>query len=412
MRKNLTDRFCKTAAPKPGKVRTEFVDTSSNSWNLMLRVSNTAKSWNCQYRFNGDRCRDSLGTFPTTSLEEARRKSMEIGNLVQQGIDPNVKAKDDARKDRTVEQAAHEYIEHHCKEHQKSWRQTERLFEKHVIGRIGEIPLKNLTRAKVLELMDDLAGEGLTVQVNRVVSQLKAFCNWAVEDREWIDVNPVASVNRGKKKRFKEHSRDRFLSDEELSAIWAATSTHSQVSRSLVRVLLLTGQRRDEVRLMAWDELDIDNGEWNLPSSRTKNKKTHLVLLAARVVDELRTLQEHYETLGIESGKYVFTVKGVGPFAGLKRLKENLNRDSGVQDWVFHDFRRTFSTGLSRIGTEPRIRRACLNHSIKDGLDKVYDLYDFRDEKRTAFAAWAGYLTRAVGEIDVKNVLSLNMGGK
>ena len=75
--------------------------------------------------------------------------------------------------------------------------------------------------------MDDLAGEGLTVQVNRVVSQIKAFCNWAVEDREWIDVNPVASINRGKKKRFKERSRDRFLSRDEIRAIWDATSTCS-----------------------------------------------------------------------------------------------------------------------------------------------------------------------------------------
>jgi integrase len=412
MQKNLTDRFCKTVAPLPKNERSEFVDTNPNSWNLILRVSKTAKSWNCQYRFNGRRRRESLGTFPTTSLEEARRKSMGIGNLVQQRIDPKIQMKQVQRKELTVGEAVEEYIDEHCKEHQKSWRQTERLLEKYFIARVGEIPLQNLTRANVLELMDDLTDEGLTVQINRVVSQVKAFCNWAVEDREWIDVNPVASINRGKKKRFKESSRDRFLTDEELNAIWEATNTCSQVARSFVRMLLLTGQRRDEVRLMAWDELDIDNGEWKLSSSRTKNKKAHLVLLAPRAIEELRILKNHYEILGIEPGSFVFTVKGKGPFAGLKRLKENLNRDSDVDDWVFHDFRRTFSTCLSRIGIEPRIRRTCLNHSIKDGLDKVYDLYDFQDEKRKAFEAWAGYLTRSVGEINAENVVPLIINGK
>ena len=185
MKKNLTDRFCQTAKAASGE-RAEYADTNPNGWNLTLRVSETAKSWDCRYRFNGQRQRIGLGTFPAITLSEARRKSLEIGNLAKHDIDPEAKAETDQRRQRTVEQAARAYIEEHCKEHQKSWRQTDRLFEKHVLSRVGNIPLQDLTRAHVLELMDDLAGEGLTVQVNRVVSQIKAFCNWAVEDREWI----------------------------------------------------------------------------------------------------------------------------------------------------------------------------------------------------------------------------------
>lgn len=226
MKKNLTDRFCQTAKVTRGE-RAEYADTNPNGWNLTLRVSETAKSWDCRYRFNGQRQRIGLGTFPAISLSEARQKSLEIGNLATQNIDPKAKAEMDQRRKRTVEQAVRAYIEEHCKEHQKSWRQTERLFEQHILGRFGDVPLQDLTRAHVLELMDDLTGEGLTVQVNRVVSQIKAFCNWAVEDREWIDVSPVASINRGKKKRFKEHSRDRFLSSDEIGAIWNATSTYT-----------------------------------------------------------------------------------------------------------------------------------------------------------------------------------------
>ena len=178
MKKNLTDRFCQTAKATRGE-RAEYADTNPNGWNLTLRVSETAKFWDCRYRFNGQRQRIGLGTFPAITLSEARQKSLEIGNLAKQGIDPKSKAEMDQRRQRTVEQAARAYIEGHCKEHQKSWRQTERLFDKHILSRIGNIPLPELTRAHVLELMDDLSGEGLTVQVNRVVSQIKAFCNWA-----------------------------------------------------------------------------------------------------------------------------------------------------------------------------------------------------------------------------------------
>jgi integrase len=387
--------------------RVEYTDLNSNGWNLTLRVSRTTKSWDCRYRLNSERQRVGLGTFPSVSLSEARQKSLEIGNKVKKGIDLKAQATENIRLKRTVGQAVRIYIDSHCKEHQKSWQQTERLFEKHVINRIGDVPLPNLGRSHVLGIMDDLAGEGLTVQVNRVVSQIKAFCNWAVEDREWIDINPVASINRGKKKRFKENRRDRILSSDELREIWLATGSYSQVSQSFVRTLLLTGQRRDEVRLMAWSEIKLETGEWTLPASRTKNKQVHVVPLTGRVVQELNILKAHYSSFEIDPGDYVFTTDGLIPYAGIRRLKNNIDRDSGVTDWVFHDFRRTFSTELSRLGISPRNRRACLNHSVKDNLDHVYDLYDLLEEKNSALKAWTNFLMQSVGERDMSNVVRL-----
>ena len=160
---------------------------------------------------------------------------------------------------------------------------------------------------------------------------------------------------------------------------------------------------------MAWNELDLESGEWLIPASRTKNKKEHMVPLTDRVIDELKTLKAHYKNLGIKHGNFVFTVAGNRPYAGQRRLKENLDRDSFVEGWVFHDFRRTFSTALSKFGISPRDRRACLNHSIKDGLDKVYDLYDLQKEKKAALTAWTRYLMRTVGEIEPDNVVPMTM---
>lgn len=298
MRQNLTDRFCKSAKPEGGK-RLKCKDENLNSWNLWLRVSATEKAWYCRYRFRNRRPGIGLGTYPSTSLAEARRKSLEIGSLVQNGIDPKAQARQASVRDLTVESAVEIYIERYCKEHQKSWKETERLFRNHVVPHLGNILLKDLSRADVINLMEVLARKGLTVQVNRVVTQIKAFFNWVVEDQEWVDLNPVATINRGKKKRFRETPRDRFLALDELKAIWRVSSGYSPIAGGYMRTLLLTGQRRDEVRLMAWSELNLETGEWLLPAERNKNKSAHLVFLPRRAIEEIHAIKAYKEELRI-----------------------------------------------------------------------------------------------------------------
>ena len=168
---------------------------------------------------------------------------------------------------------------------------------------------------------------------------------------------------------------------------------------------MLTGQRRDEVRCMTRFEVDIADSNWILSAKRTKAKRAHLVPLSEYAVGILKSNPD------FEDGKFVFTVDGEKPYAGVRRLKEILDRESKVSDWVFHDLRRTFSTGLSALNVEPHIRRRCLNHSVGSALDRTYDLYDFQTEKRAAMDAWTEYLLRAVGEIDDSNVVEFAAAG-
>lgn len=397
MRRNLTDRYCQTTKATEG--RKEIIDTSPKSWNLMLRVTPTSKSWWVRYRINGKRPKKMLGTFPSIPLKEARALSVEIGGLVQKGIDPEKEEAEARLSVMTLHELLDEYIEEYCKRHQKkSWKQTEQMFENWVTPRLGDILLPEINRGKILEFLHDLEEAGLTTQVNRIFTQIKACLTWGVEEKEYLLVNPVETLYR-KKRRVPEDARARFLSDDELRTLWMASEDLSDPSRSFIRILMLTGQRRDEVRLMEWRELDLEKKEWLLPASRTKPKREHLIPLSNTVVEILKDITVR--------GDHVFTVNGKAPYSGQKRLKTILDRETKLSDWVFHDLRRTFSTGLGSMRISDKVNKLCMNHAANEGITGVYNRHNYIEEKREAFEAWDNYLMMIVGEKDVENVISL-----
>lgn len=140
------------------------------------------------------------------------------------------------------------YLTDYCRGNQRRWQPTERMFDVHVKPAIGKTRLVERRRADIIEMLDDLENEkGLRAQVNRVRSQVVAALNWPVE-REWIEHNPAAAI----KKRKIEAARERVLSHDELRAIWRAADGLADPTRALVKMLILTGQRRDEIRCLQW----------------------------------------------------------------------------------------------------------------------------------------------------------------
>jgi integrase len=394
MQKNLTSRFCETVKAPSGN-RLEVADSSPRSWNLILRVSPTAKSWEVRFRINGKRRRIAMGGFPSVSLEKARTRSLEIGAMVADGQDPVEAEAGEKRAALTFRDVANEYIESYCKKHQRTWERTERLFEKWIIPALGDKLLVELNRSDVLDFLHGLEEAGLTVQQNRLLSQVKACLTWCVEGPQYLPANPVATLYR-RKRRVPESSRERVLSPDELKAIWQAVDGRTDPARAFVKVLALLGQRRDEIRLMQWNELDLQARTWLLPGGRNKSNREHLVPLAepvAAILDALPRL-----------GDFVFTVDGRKPYAGHTRLKRILDRESMVTGWVYHDLRRTFRTGLSELHVPLDVRRRCMNHAI-GGLDRVYDRHDFLGEKRDAFERWAEHVMLMAGERGGENVV-------
>jgi integrase len=400
MKKRLTDRFVQSVAP-PASGRAVYIDTEAPG--LELRVSpHGGKSWSIRYRPKGDeRKRTTYGTYPATSLAEARARAKEIAAAAVRGMDlPDTEEREReerrkaAKRPQTVGDLLDRYVADYCRPNQRKWKLVERMFEAHVKPAVGKRPLMELRRADLVELLDDLQNEkGLRAQVNRVRSQVVAALNWAVE-REYLDANPAAAV----KKRKIEASRDRVLSNDELRAIWRAADALSEPSRSLVKAWILTGQRRDEVRCMLWGEVDLSRALWTLPAARNKGKRDHEIPLSPAMATLLGKPRP---------GRPVFTTDGQKPYAGQKRLKAILDRQSGITGWTFHDFRRTASTRLAALHIPQDTIDRVLNHA-KGTLAGTYNRYEYLDQKRRALEVWAEHVAFIVGSArDDANVVQI-----
>jgi integrase len=336
------------------------------------------------------------------SLADARQRARDIVAAAGRGVDllateAAATALDAAQAVRpaTVGDLAARYVEERCKINQRRWKVTSALLRDHVTPAIGGTPLAALRRADIVEMFDDLQNEkGLRAQVNRVRSQVVAMLNWALE-REWIDANPAAGI----KKRPGEAPRQRSLTDDELRAVWRAADALPAPSGPFVKMLILTGQRRDEVRCLQWGEVSETAKTWTLPAARNKGKRDHYVPLSDPALALL--------TGTTRQGDYVFTVDGRKPYAGTKRLKAILDRHSGVTGWVLHDIRRTVRSGLSRLHVADEVADRIMNHA-RPSLDKTYNRHRYVDEMRAALAAWASHVAVVAGDVrDVANVVTL-----
>jgi integrase len=260
----------------------------------------------------------------------------------------------------------------------RSWRSIESRTRCHIVPKLGNKPVGEITRANVVEFLDDLEREeGLRHQVNRCRETLRAIFAYAVE-RELITVNPVLGIS----KRKVEIPRDRTLTADELSALWRAIDKLPQLPRAYFRVMVLTGARRNEVRCMAWSELDLDAKLWRVPPERNKSGRAFDLPLTAPVVETLQALPR--------IGPIVFTLHGKRPMA-VHQLIERVRGDAGLIDVRLHDLRRTLRTGLAELGVSFEVAERVLNHAMP-GLQAVYNRHNYMAEKRTALALWAEHV--------------------
>ena len=246
----------------------------------------------------------------------------------------------------------------------------------------------------------EIARENGPIAANRARVALSAFFNWAM--REGLShTNPVIGTNRA----ADERSRHRVLTDDELAAIWRACRDDDY--GRIVRLLILTGQRREEVGGVAVNELNSAR-TWTIPADRTKNGRPHEVPLPPSASEILKSAQ-----MAIGSG-FLFG-EGRGSFQGWSKAKAALDRRIAVQgdpigEWRLHDIRRTVATRTAELGVQPHVVEAILNHvsGHKAGVAGVYNRALYAVEKRQALELWNEHV-RALLERDSAPVIPLRI---
>jgi integrase len=172
-------------------------------------------------------------------------------------------------------------------------------------------------------------------------------------------------------------------------------------------MLILTGQRREEVAGVIWSEIDPDLKTWTIPSSRAKNGTAHLVPLSREAQAILHDAQRLNEASLVFPGDR-------GVFAGWSKSKDRLDQRSGVSGWTLHDLRRTMATGLQRLGVRLEVTEAILNHvaGSRAGIVGLYQRHNWADEKRAALSAWSEYVGAIVeGRKPAGNVAAFRARG-
>jgi integrase len=245
----------------------------------------------------------------------------------------------------------------------------------------------------------------------------RVFFDWAVKARDkdgnalkLLPESPAEKVGKVERPKSRKVNNDRALKDYEIRALWKATEGDPRFG-NMLRLLLLTGARRNEVSESCWSEFDLARGTWTIPTERSKSDRPHVVYLSAQALDVLNDIGR------VEGTDFLFpTHGGERAISGFSKLKDKTDKamtaaldGEPFEDWKLHDLRRTFSTGLARLGVIQTVAARCLNHSSggkQTHLDKIYNVHDYAAEQAAAWKRWGEHVA-AVVKGDRSNVVPL-----
>ena len=349
----------------------EIRDPGTRGLSIWRRA--TVTGWSLQYQSptTGKRTRFKLGEWPHVDIEEAQRRAREARDLIQQGIDPA-----NPPKTHTAAEILDQYLSH-VRAKKRTAYEIERVLRKHLVPAFGDMEIDHVRRRDVLSMFDSIEKP---YAANHALAYASTFLNWCV-DRDLIEANPAYGIKRTT--RNPERSRERVLADDELKALWQASLTNSGFPAyygQIVRLLMLTGARRNEVASMRPEQ--IDGSWWTIPGDITKNGREHLVYLTPLAKKQLPEPRP--------DGKY-FT-----PGVTWPRYAKAIYAQAKQQNVRLHDLRRTMASGMQALSIRPEVIEACLNH-MPTGIRRVYQRHGYTAEKEEAWRVWEGFVKGLVG---------------
>jgi integrase len=380
MKVDLNDRFI--AGLKPKETPTDYFDSKMRGLNLRVTPQGV-KAWSVIFTSpkDGKRARLSIGTYPATGLATARTRAVEARGLVESGVDPRDQKKKQNAGPMTVAMLAESYLEKHASK-LRSHEEVRRKLYADILPLIGDMPLADLHRRDIHRVLDPIKERGSLAMAEKVYTDVRAMLNWAVK-RGYLDNNPASGMEEGGVSK----PRERYLTEEEIAALWPALSTFKKDVELALKLALVTGQRIGEVCGMTVDELDLTKAIWTIPSERSKNSKSHTVPLSNMALDLIASAKPINGRLINRSSEAIAR-------ALLYRIEK-----LPVQGWTAHDLRRSVCTHLAKMGVSPLVIGSVVNHRqvTKHGVTLgVYVQYDYAREKREALDLWAERLAAIV----------------
>jgi integrase len=416
---NLTARRVESLVA--GSARREILDAAMPGLYLIIQPSGR-KSWAVRFYHERRLRKLTIGTFPKIGLADARKLAQKGIRTSAEGTDPATAKKEANRAARAQKKAdqsddpKHKLtdrdlvtiaFERYRNQHiatlrPSTAREIVRLFEKRVLPKWKNRRLFEVKKSDVAAILDDMVASGAPVSANRALAAMRHFFKWIVA-REALESSPCDGI----KARTKEKPGEHALEDSELRWVWHAAGKIGWPFKQIVQLLILTGQRREEVAAMT--EHELDGVKWHLPASRSKNNRAHTIHLSKLA----RSIIDDSPNVASKAG-YLWTRNGERPPSDFSRSKVRLdkavlaiaraealhnfeNPDAvRIKPWTFHDLRRTFATGLAKLKIRLEVTEATLNHKSgsRGGLVAIYNRHDYADEMIAAWDAWSAHVKK------------------
>lgn len=410
MKKVLTDRGLK--ALKPAQAGKRYTLWDSLLPNFGIRVTEKGHaSFIVMTRLDGRLIRRVLGEFPGMELKDARDAARTALDDIGRGVDPKEREeaerreREQKRRD-NFEIVAEDFIKRHVA-NLRTAKEVEAAIRRALITRWGKRPITSVTKRDVIETLNEVVDNSGPYAAHKVLAYTSKLFNWAIardiyglEHSPCDRIKPTDAIGR-------KQVRQRVLTDEEMRIFWAAAGKAGEPFGPLFRLLLLIGQRRDEVAGMRKPEVDLKKRLWTIPPERMKADTPHLVPLSGAAEALIEALPEY-------KGDFLFTTTGgERPVSGFSKAKTRLDAAMlkilqeeaaergddpakvALSPWRIHDLRRTARTHFSAIPSQDLVRELAIGHTRPE-LHRVYDQHLYLDEKRALFDAWATRLMTIV----------------
>lgn len=388
----LNDKQLKALKP-PETGRLELTDTKARGLKFRLTAGGHA-SWSIQVRIGPDKRRFTIGTYPEIGLSQARAEAERLRAGAKAGVDPIRDAREARRiaeeerlTRQTVEDAISAYAQMHLSDLRTADERERQL--RWALGPHLEKAVSDLTRLDFQSAIDAKAKRGRRTSANRIRAALSHFSKWAFE-RGYMPENIGARTSRA----AKEAPRDRVLSVEDVRTIYDVAPELGETWGPLVRLLVLTAQRRSEVAGMRADEIDLDARRWTIPVARSKNAKAHIVHLSPPALAEIARRP---------ASGLLFSTTGTTPVSGFGKMKVRLDKLLGLSDWRLHDLRTAFASALCEAGEPESTVDRVLNHSAvgsaPSAVARVYNRSQQLAQRAAVLDRWAEMVTGERGKV-------------
>jgi integrase len=355
-----------------------------------VRLRNDHKSFVCQYRIGTQQRRENLGDVRKVKLEDARKIARQRFASVELGADPKPRT-DGAVASLTLARVTDRYLAARQHAVRPNTHRAAADYLKVKWAPLHKRPISNITRAEIASRLQEIVVAHGRVSAARARAYLSALYGWAMREGLY-DSNPVAGSNNPGAGL---PSRDRVLSGDELKVIWDACADDDP--GRIIRLLILTACRRDEISRLSWREVNFEHGTITISAERSKNHRAHTLRLPPAALEILRAIPRRRDSDAVFGGKDGFT----GWSHATKVLRMRMAQPV---TFVLHDLRRSAATHMADLGVQPHVIEAVLNHSSgsKSGVAGIYNRSQYARETATALAMWADHVLALVEGRDSK----------